>query len=253
MGIESKSTLKGYFERGDQPTSAQFSDLIDSLLKLPTSGNTAKNGFLEVETTASATAHVPSDFSRGLFLNISTTAGARNYLAVTSASSQGGGAAGQAILNANATASVVSLLGVPSNGQLTSATESAFGLIEIATTAEVSAREAGERALTPANLGGSPLVAKAVLNFNGSAQASIKSSKGVSAVTRADTGDYSIVWAEPFATPDYVVVVTPGGNNRNVVYVSAISVSSVALKSQESTVGADADSDLLFIVAWGDQ
>lgn len=31
MAIVSKATLKGYFDTGDKPTQAQFTDLIDSL------------------------------------------------------------------------------------------------------------------------------------------------------------------------------------------------------------------------------
>jgi len=198
MAIKTKASLKSFFERGDQPTSAEFSNLMDSLIAIPTSGDTQKNGFLEVISSTEATAHVPSDFSRGLFLNITTTAGARDYLAVTSASSQGGGAAGQALLNANVTASVISLLGTIPGASLASATDSAIGAIEIATTAEVSAAEAVDRAVTPAGMKGHPGVANAWVSYKGSAgvAGSVMSSFNISTVTRDAAGSFTIEFDE---------------------------------------------------------
>lgn len=115
MAIETKVTLKSHFERGDQPTSAQFSNLIDSMIKLPVSGDTAKNGFIEVVNTAESTAHVPATLGRNWLLNVETTAQGRDLLAITSASALGGGTAGLGILAAEVTASVVGLLGtIPS-------------------------------------------------------------------------------------------------------------------------------------------
>jgi hypothetical protein len=121
MAIETKVTLKSHFERGDQPTSAQFSNLIDSMIKLPVSGDTAKNGFIEVVNTAESTAHVPATLGRKWFLNVETTAQGRDLLAITSASALGGGTAGLGILAAEVTASVVSQLGIIPVASLASA------------------------------------------------------------------------------------------------------------------------------------
>lgn len=44
MAVQTKVTLKTYFQTGDKPTQGQFGDLIDSLLhvnEIPASGGTA--------------------------------------------------------------------------------------------------------------------------------------------------------------------------------------------------------------------
>ena len=48
MAIETKATVKAYFESGDKPTEDQFSSLIDSVVFLPTGASAATTGVLEV-------------------------------------------------------------------------------------------------------------------------------------------------------------------------------------------------------------
>lgn len=93
MTIESKTTVKTYFETGDTPTQEQFDTFIESCLFLPTSGSSLSLGVVEVLSTASSTAHPI-------------------------------GAFGKAILGVAATASAVGLL---SNDLITVATEQSFG------------------------------------------------------------------------------------------------------------------------------
>ena len=52
MGIRTKASVAANFGTGDIPTQAQFADWIDSSVFSPPAGAT---GFIEVESTASAT------------------------------------------------------------------------------------------------------------------------------------------------------------------------------------------------------
>jgi hypothetical protein len=52
MGIRTKASVAANFGTGDIPTQAQFADWIDSSVFIPQAGAT---GFIEVESTASAT------------------------------------------------------------------------------------------------------------------------------------------------------------------------------------------------------
>jgi hypothetical protein len=258
MAIETKVTLKSHFERGDQPTSAQFSNLIDSMIKLPVSGDTAKNGFIEVVNTAESTAHVPATLGRNWLLNVETTAQGRDLLAITSASALGGGTVGLGLLAAEVTASAVSQLGVIPIAQLASATDTSIGAIEIATTAEVSAREAGDRAITPAALNAHPMLPKVMINFNGSAQASARLSYGVSAVVKDGTGTYTMTYTTPFANSFGQIFAQSQQNTTSGVPTMEIDTHDVSGCTMTSWLGTGAahqatDAHEITITVWGDQ
>ncbi|MDP6249857.1 MAG: hypothetical protein QGH26_03435 [Candidatus Pacebacteria bacterium] len=54
MAKQGRTTLKGYFETGDQPTEDQFADTIDSFLNLSATGTEQMDGVLEVSGSSAA-------------------------------------------------------------------------------------------------------------------------------------------------------------------------------------------------------
>ena len=56
MAIQNRTTLKGYFNTGDQPTEAQFHDLIDSQINLTDGGTVTGNISSNTAITASVLA-----------------------------------------------------------------------------------------------------------------------------------------------------------------------------------------------------
>lgn len=128
MTVQSKTTIKSYFQTGDRPTEAQFIDLIDSYQDTTTS----------LVSLSSATVGTVGR----LLLSTATTAAAQQQI--------GGGTTGRNIFQAATTAAVVSQLGATSVGtQLlqsatTAAANSALGggavgvqIYQAATTAAV--------------------------------------------------------------------------------------------------------------------
>ena len=73
MGKQTRSTLKGYFNTGDQPTEQQFTDLIDSNLNLDDGGSVS--GSLKVVNLSAATAsfHTSGSISQIRFENLPTS------------------------------------------------------------------------------------------------------------------------------------------------------------------------------------
>lgn len=111
MTIKTKASLQSFFQRGDTPTSANFADMINSFILLPVNGSTISQGILDVESTASTTSYVPTNFAKNFLTNVGTTAQAQDWIAFTSASGAGGGAFGQDWLNAATTSEATDLLG----------------------------------------------------------------------------------------------------------------------------------------------
>ena len=70
MAIQNRTILKGYFNTGDQPTEAQFHDLIDSQINLTDGGTVTGN----ISSSTAITASVLAAGSLTLDLNIESAA-----------------------------------------------------------------------------------------------------------------------------------------------------------------------------------
>ena len=211
-----KASAKRYFAAGEQPTSAQFSDLIDSyqdfhtvLGAISTAAQNGSVGFVEVMGSASVTFRAAGAVGRAIVSAANGTAaatamGAGSFgyqmlrTATTAAGQQqlGGGTAGRGIYEAITTASVQTLV------------------YAVATTAEAVAGTNNTALLTPHTGGYTPGAAKAWVHFDGT-NASVKSSYNVATVTRTGVGTYNITFTRPFSTASYVAVgaaTNPGSN-----------------------------------------
>ncbi len=107
MTISDAATLKGYFQTGDKPTQAQFTDLIDTavrdvLVAIATAAEGGGVGFVEIKGTTEVSVHASADVGYEI-LTADSTASVASLLA---------GTFGQAFLQANSTASARSLLAV---------------------------------------------------------------------------------------------------------------------------------------------
>ena len=65
MATQTATTLKTYFNTGDQPTEAQFVDLIDSSLNLTDGGTVAAATTFTVGAQSAAVTHVATDAGTG--------------------------------------------------------------------------------------------------------------------------------------------------------------------------------------------
>lgn len=168
MAVKPKPTIKATFETGDRPTQAEFADFIDSYVPIATDGAV---GFMEVISTASsverpaetlvAIATAVQGGKTGVIEVLATAdvtalpagvVGRELLSAIVTASAQGhlgGGAVGIEVFEAITTASAQGHLDIVS---VVTATETAFGIVEIATQAEMEAATAIDRVATPANL-----------------------------------------------------------------------------------------------------
>ncbi len=213
MPIQDKDTLKTYFETGDQPTCAQFVDLIDSLQANSSASeafSSAKSGLVEVQGTGApyevtarsapgtamrtviaqhTTASAHTNLGRGTlgqdFYEVATTASARGHLGV--------GSWGSAAFEANTTASAVNLLG-------------GIGADEATTVQVQGPVTASAEFITPDSLRYSKFAPKAFVNFT--CAAAIQVSERVSSVTRAAAGRFKVTFAPALPTADYVIVAT---------------------------------------------
>ena len=260
MTIISKSSVKATFETNDKPTQAEFEDLIDtaipdwqiSITTLVQSGNT---GILEVQSSTQATTRAIGVLGVQL-LAVATTASAQGHIglvpsalgleifeAATTASIQGhigGGSVGIQLLTAETTASATNIVG----GSIAASA---------ATKTEMEAASTSAKYASPQNLINHPAIPKIVLRFNGSAQASIRSSFGVSAVSRLGAGQYRVDFTVAFSNTSYVMSGSLGGANPGVNDVlvmtsaAAITVSSCVV---DAPVG---DRPNVSVIIWGDQ
>jgi hypothetical protein len=135
------------------------------------------------------------------------------------------------------------------------ASETAAGLIEIATSAEAAGGTDTTRAITPAGLrsglnasGTAPVYAcRAWVNFNGTGTVAIRASGNVSSITdNGTTGDYTVNFTNAMQDGNYSVAATTGDaadvnqTNRAVVSRQHLT-SSVRLMTFVCTTGAAAD------------
>lgn len=130
-----KTTAKSWFETGDTPTEAQFSDMIDATVFHPVGV-----GVLYASSTTSAT--IVSAGTVGLqILAAETTANASDLLNIPTP-----GTVGLQIYTVETTASAVNIVGPAA------ASATVSGIVELATTAETETGTDATRAVTPDGL-----------------------------------------------------------------------------------------------------
>lgn len=104
------------------------------------------------------------------------------------------------------------------------ATDSAAGLLQLATQSEMETGTAVDRAVVPGRMQHHPGVAKAWVVFQGTGTVTVLASHNVSSVTDNGTGDYTVNFTTPFSSANYVAT----GNGR---YTTAGQIAIVAIKS----------------------
>lgn len=123
------------------------------------------------------------------------------------------------------------------------ATETATGVVELATNAEAQAGTDTSRAITPASMkagfnasGSAPVYAcRAWVVFDGTTSpATIIASGNVTSVTRNSTGNYTVNLTTALQDSNYSVVATAGGTGRNTIAVTDVD-SSGSLVSRTSS------------------
>ena len=132
MATVTKATLASYFETGDKPTQAQFSDLIDTLVARPS----AATGVIEVVSSASSRGRSVGTFGASM-LAVAATADANNLLGLGTAASFSN--AGAVFVSAATTAAQQALLNLPTtpnvdwiSGQIDTPASSQYVLDEYA-------------------------------------------------------------------------------------------------------------------------
>ena len=151
----------------------------------------------------------------------------------TSIGNQKGFANGIAPLDANVKVDPIYLPSLP-NTAIPKATETALGVVELATQAEVNTGTDDERAVTPLKLlagvknhlnasGNAPIYAcRAWVNFNGTGTVAIRGSGNVSSITDNGVGDYTINFTTALQDINYNLNVTGNSvaNGTNFTYLA---------------------------------
>lgn len=208
MTAQTKTTIKSYFETGDRPTQAQFSDLADSYID-------TLSAFGNISAIASAG-------GKGIPLVTSTVSGAlvsagtvglSILAAVTTAQAQA-----PLGLGSLATANSVSLVTQVSgnlpvanlNGGINASAGTFFRgdgtfsvVISAATQADQEAATSTTVYTSPGTQKFHPGAAKAWVNFNGTGTVAIRSSYNVSSITDNGTGNYTVNLTNAMSDANY--------------------------------------------------
>lgn len=107
------------------------------------------------------------------------------------------------------------------------ATDSAAGILQRATQAEMETATAVDRAVVPGRMQYHPGMAKAWVVFQGTGTVTILTSHNVSSVTDNGTGDYTVNFTTAFSSANYIVT----GTGR---YTTAGQIAIVAIKSDSA-------------------
>ncbi len=126
---------------------------------------------------------------------------------------------------------------------LPDASETAKGIVELATTAEAAAGTDTTRAITPAGLfgglnasGTAPLYAcRAWVNFNGTGTVAIRASGNVTSITDNGTGDYTVNFSTAMPDANYVWMGAAKDSNTSGVTLGGIWQNSNAAQIQTTT------------------
>ena len=168
----------------------------------------------------------------------------------TSIGNQKGFANGIAPLDANIKVDPIYLPSLP-NTAIPKATETALGVVELATQTEVNTGTDSERAVTPATLkstipvqaksalnasGNAPIYAcRAWVNFNGTGNVAIRASGNVSSITDSGTGSYTINFTTAMPDANYAAsgsVSNRGGNDSQSVVLNELASNGVSVYCQ---------------------
>ena len=124
---------------------------------------------------------------------------------------------------------------------LPAATDTARGIVELATTAEAAAGTDTVRAITPASLfaglnasGSAPIyAARAWVNFNGTGTVAIRASGNVSSITDLGTGYYRVNYSTAMPDANYAINSTAGGGTADTQFAWAALAAAPAAGSCE--------------------
>lgn len=132
------------------------------------------------------------------------------------------------------------------------ASDTATGVIEIATAAEMEAGSSTALAVVPGRLVNHPLIPKVLAYITNSGSATLVYGFGVTSVSRTSAGVVSIAFSTAFSNTSYVVTANIDGSAQRSIGVSSRAVGSVSIIVRDT--GSLADTDSNFNVAiWGDQ
>ncbi len=175
----------------------------------------------------------------------------------TSIGNQKGFANGIAPLDANVKVDPIYLPSLP-NTAIPKATETALGVVELATQAEVVMGTDATRAITPNNLvhgmyarlnavGAAPIYAcRAWVNFNGTGTVSIRAGGNVSSITDNGSGSYTVNFTTALPDTNYAVVgISRTDGNLSYVTLPSSGVkttSAVELRAASPSSGSNSDS-----------
>lgn len=228
MAVKSKAVITATFEKGDRPTAQEFADWIDSGVHIASDGAV---GFMEVISTASSIARPAETLVAIATAGAGGKVGVIEVLATAEVTTRSAGAVGIEILSAIVTASAQGHLGggavgiqvfeaattASAQGHLAVATivtasETVFGIVEIATQAEMEAAAATDRAVTPVRQHNHPAHCKAFANFN-MAGTIVGTSFNVSGITDTSTSKKAIAFTNNMADANYGVVHSQENSN----------------------------------------
>lgn len=177
---------------------------------------------------------------------------------------QKGYANGITPLDANVKVDPIYLPTLP-NTAIPKATETALGVVELATQTEVNTGTDDERAITSKKLlagvknhlnatGSAPTYAcRTWVNFNGTSTPSIRGSGNVSSIADNGIGDYTVNLTIPLQDQNYSIVATidqsPGNTDLFVCSIKSINNSSVRINCRQGNKDftTDVDSNMLSV------
>ena len=262
MTALSKAALRALWISHFQPTSGNFSDLIDSwtdysdtLATLDARVSAGGVGLIRAVSTTSVSFQALGAVGATFLAAAATTATALGAL--------GGGAVGVVVFGAATTAAAQGTLGGGAVGitlfatATTAAVQAIVGSgLAAASQAQMESAAVDTVAVTPLRQQSHPSSPKAWVNFHGLAATSVRSSFNVSSVVFNGTGDYSIVFTTPFSNIAYcpVFYADVAINAANAARaVNITSVSAGGLRIFTTSSGAAEDQEVVTGVFFGDQ
>lgn len=174
----------------------------------------------------------------------------------TSIGNQKGFANGITPLDENAKVDPIYLPSLP-NTAIPKATETALGVVELATQAETNTGTDDERAITPKKMlvgvknylnasGNAPIYAcRAWVNFSGVSTVTIHDSQNIASITRTGVGTYQITFTNPMPHANYAILASPGDGSRVFSYDSGKSTTGFVGTYHSTGAGSKTDGSFI--------
>lgn len=132
------------------------------------------------------------------------------------------------------------------------ASDTATGVIEIATAAEMKTGTSTTLAVVPGRLVNHPLIPKVLVYITNGGSVTNVYSYGVSTVSRIGAGFVTVNFSTNFSNTSYVVTGAVAGSAQRSFGVTTKAVGSVTIGIRDTVSGADTDSDFTLAI-YGDQ